>query len=74
MGGRFTSRVPEHNYHTTDAEQLAILARISRGSDEHLTLSRAERNKLVDQLVLFFRLHIETLKEVKSHIVLREIL
>ena len=74
MGGRFTSQVPNHNYHTTDAAKLATMVRIARGSDEELSLSRSDRNQLVDQLVLFFRLHIETLKDVKSHIVLREIL
>ncbi|MDX1407903.1 MAG: DNA repair protein RecO C-terminal domain-containing protein, partial [Saprospiraceae bacterium] len=74
LDGSFVSMEPEHQYVIPDARKLHQLILKARGQGDAPALSRVERNHLIDQLVLFYQLHIDNLKEIQSHHVLREIL
>lgn len=74
MAGRFTAQIPSHIHYLTDAGKLAEVIRAARGSGEPLHLSRKERNQLLDDMVVYYRLHIESLREIRSHTVLRDVL
>jgi len=49
-----------------------VLIRLPLGTPA--ILSRAQRNELLDALVAYYRIHVDSLGEVKSLPVLREVL
>jgi DNA repair protein RecO (recombination protein O) len=70
LHGKFLNEKPDHAYWTADAEGLTHL--INKEFTHPYT--RQERNTLVDDLLTFFRLHIENMRELNSHRVLRQVL
>jgi len=73
-GGNFVEEEPVH-YHvveTEDARAFSILFR--QQQVEHEAFSKAQRLRLLDDLLLFYRLHIEGFGKLKSYKVLQAIL
>ena len=74
LAGVFTNTPANPMYYIESADELSRLIVAARQGDVSFRLDRNSRNKVLDRLVMFFRLHIETLKELKSLKVLRDIL
>jgi DNA repair protein RecO (recombination protein O) len=72
----FENQLREHAYpflpDDTTERGLNILIRQPYGTPAHL--NRTQRNELLDALVAYYRIHIDTLGEIKSLPVLREVL
>ncbi len=73
--GRFRPDIPTaHHYYTEETSPLATLIHYARGVGPEPELSRELRNTLIDDLIIFYKIHIESLKEFNSHRVLRAVL
>ena len=70
MHGTFTDTEPPHPYWSLNGRALSgLLAR-----EDGTTLSRKDRNLILDDLITFFRLHIEGMKALNAHNILRQVL
>lgn len=66
---------PEEHFLTIDPEELNILKTLVYNSYEQgIKISNAQRRALLDQIIRFYKIHVETLKEINSLQVLKEIL
>ncbi|UII22942.1 DNA repair protein RecO [Fulvivirga ligni] len=66
---------PEEHFLTVDPEELNILKTLVYNSyEEGIKISNAQRRALLDQIIRFYKVHVETLKEINSLQVLKEIL
>jgi len=75
IGGEFTAAAPrDHIQFIEDGADIAQLISQARGSSEGRGFTRSRRNQLIDHLVLYFRIHVENMKEIRSHLILREVL
>lgn len=75
LGGEFVAIPPNSHFHyIPDAHDLACLIEKARGGDVELQLTRVSRGNLVDHLIDYYRIHVDNLREIRSHIVLREVL
>jgi DNA repair protein RecO (recombination protein O) len=75
MGGEFLESQPDTHFHyIPEAHDLAGLIEKSRGGTNELHLTRERRSALVDHLVDYFRIHVDNLREINSHLILREVL
>ena len=74
MSGQFVESLPAHMHYFRDDGKLAQLIKHARGEENAPVIDRKQRNTLLDMLVTYFRLHIESLREIKSHTVIREVL
>lgn len=75
VGGEFTARHPVgHMHYLSDAGDLAALIRQTRSGGEIAKLDRSRRNDLLDSLIVYFRIHLDNLREIRSHTILREVL
>lgn len=74
--GVFVSEKPVHPYFITseNAQWLALL--MDNSIQEHTTLNitKAQRKVLLSALMLYYRLHLQGMSEVKSHRVLEEVM
>jgi DNA repair protein RecO (recombination protein O) len=71
--GHIVSVRPMHNYLMT-LEDLTFLGSIMEGGPDVKTeVAHEVRKRLVDQLILYYQLHVESLKEVHSLKILREL-
>jgi DNA repair protein RecO (recombination protein O) len=76
MEGQFTSSIPNHRYFLDpgEAEQLYDLMMQERDYIHELSLTNRQRRILLDKLILFYKLHIDTIKELHTYNILNEIL
>lgn len=75
IGGEFISGPPVHHMqYVQDGADIAALINQARGASESHGFNRSRRNQLIDHLVLYFRIHIDNMKEIRSHLILREVL
>jgi len=75
LGGEFVENQPMSHFHfISEAADLARLVEKSRGGAVELNLTRERRSVLIDHLVDYFRIHIDNLREINSHLILREVL
>ena len=75
MGGEFVENPPNTHFHyIPDAHDLASLIEKARGGTDALHFTRENRGALVDHLVDYFRIHVDNLREINSHLILREVL
>ena len=70
--GSFSSEMPVHSYfiaqpHTDFLKQLL-------SGEPHVRMSVAERNFLLEKILLYFQLHLQNFRKVTSHHVLHEVL
>ena len=74
--GIFTAESPHHSYVLN--EKMAMLFSQFLKSNlkicHNISISRSDRNLLLNQLITFYRLHIENLQQINSHSILKEIL
>lgn len=64
---------PGHNYLMSIADLNALKDIVKTGKESRVSVPVEVRRRLVDQLILYFQLHIESLKEVHSLKILREL-
>lgn len=74
--GQFTNVIPEHRYFISGllCEKLYAMIQSSRDVCYEVEMSNSLRSNLVNELILFYRLHIESFGELKSLEILRSIL
>lgn len=74
MEGNLVSTRPFHDYVMlpSDLHQLAMI--MQAGSQVRAEVTLETRRRLIDQIVIYYQLHIETLKEVHSIKILRDLL
>jgi len=73
MEGHIVAIKPRHDY-LMPIEDLRRLGDImERGGDNQADVSHDVRKRLVDQLILYYQLHVESLREVHSLKILREL-
>jgi len=73
--GRFVSGIPGHSdfLFSADAEMLQLLFRLSYKTMHLCKMSRIERNRCTEVIVLYYRLHIPNFPEMKSLDVLKQL-
>jgi DNA repair protein RecO (recombination protein O) len=74
--GEFVRNEPIHPYHinSTDSGLLARLIQVGMSSYAQVQLSNEQRRELLQKLIDYYRLHLDGMKEIKSHRVLEEVL
>jgi DNA repair protein RecO (recombination protein O) len=74
--GQFIAQSPEHQYYMDppEAELLYDFIMQEREYVHELKCSNTERRKLLDMLILFYKLHIDTIKTLHTYKILNEIL
>ncbi len=73
LEGHIVSVRPTHNY-LMDMEDLRLLGEIMKsGSEAKAEVTHDVRKRLVDLLILYYQLHVESLREVHSLKILREL-
>ncbi|QRX63142.1 DNA repair protein RecO [Dysgonomonadaceae bacterium zrk40] len=75
MNGEFTSYAPLHSHYLNREQSayLQLLKRMHYGNMHLFHLSRSQRNKIVDSLLEYYRLHTYDFPPLKSLDVLREL-
>lgn len=72
--GRFLEELPDHEHYLDEIHGIA-LNQLMLCNKEHahmIQISKSVRNQLIDDLLVFFRLHVEGFNEIKSLTILRE--
>jgi len=64
--------VKDHNENTLNASDSTLISNASR--NRHTALSKAKRSTVIDNLILYYKMHVESWSDLKSVSVLREIL
>jgi DNA repair protein RecO (recombination protein O) len=72
--GLFISTLPRHPYLMSVEDTKAIQEILDAGPSSHSKLTLDVRRRIVDQLITYYQLHVESLREVNSIRVLRELL
>jgi DNA repair protein RecO (recombination protein O) len=74
--GSFYTQIPIHAYYL--GQRLSMLLNELMNADyqtmHSIDINRTERKQLLDALILFYQLHIESFREIKSQQVLQQIL
>ena len=75
MAAEFVSRAPAHAYYICGDEARAFeqLLRMNFSTMHLFQLTRTQRNRILELILTYYRLHIPSLPELKSWEVLREI-
>ena len=75
MAAEFVSRAPAHAYYIYGDEAIAFeqLLRMNFSTMHLFQLTRTQRNRILELILTYYRLHIPSLPELKSWEVLREI-
>lgn len=74
--GIFTAESPHHIYVLKEKMALLFSQFLKTNTEfcHHISINRSDRNDLLHQLITFYRLHIENLQQINSHLILKEIL
>jgi len=73
MEGHIVHHKPIHNYLMPMEDLQSLAAIMAAGPIGKAEISHDIRKRLIDQLVLYYQLHVESLKEVHSLKILREL-
>ena len=73
MEGHIVQERPLHNYIMPIEDLKSLSSIIAKGIGEKADVPHDVRKRLIDQLVLYYQLHVESLKEVHSLKILREL-
>jgi len=73
--GSFCTAVPSHRYflRAAEAEKIGLLLRMDYPTMHLFAMSRTERNRCLDLILAYYRLHIDGFPELKSPSILREL-
>ncbi|GEM_PF-100743 len=76
MEGQFVAGIPDHHYFLKpeQSEHLYDLMMQERDYVHELALTNRERRQILDKLILFYKLHIDSMKELHTYQILNEIL
>lgn len=74
--GVFTDKVPSHSHYLDElySEHIWQLLEAQINNCHQISLSRAERQQLIKHLIDYYKLHVEHLQEINSHLILQEVL
>jgi DNA repair protein RecO (recombination protein O) len=74
--GTFTLKEPLHPYYLDPSLSLALsqLTECDYGSASSVALSNAERRELLSKLILYYELHLSSLREINSHRILEDVI
>lgn len=74
--GIFTDRVPSHHYYLDElySERVGQLLDAQLHNCHQVSLQRNERQQLIRHLLDYYKLHVEHLQEIHSHVILQEVL
>ena len=74
--GEFRNSEPVHAYHLIPelSKQLRQLIKVGMTAYGDVQLNNLERRELLQKLIDYYRLHLDGMKEIKSHQVLEEVL
>ena len=72
---RFTTVAPLHNdvLKAAEARQVCTLMRMTYSNMHAFRMNRSQRNRITDIILLFYRLHVADMPEMKSLAVLKEL-
>ncbi len=74
MEGNLVNVRPFHDYVMMPSDLQALIAIMDAGKAGKATVPLEIRRKVIDQIVTYYQLHVETLREVNSFKILRELL
>ena len=74
MEGNLVVTKPMHQYFMYAEDIASLQLIISAGKDNRADIPLETRRRIIDQLILYYQLHVESLREVKSLSILRELL
>jgi hypothetical protein len=74
MEGNLVLQRPMHDYVMSPTDIAHLQAIMKAGSESRSDIALEIRRKLIDQLIVYYQLHVETLREVNSIKILREFL
>ena len=74
MEGNLVAQRPMHDYVMSPADISYVQAIMKAGSETKSDIGLDIRRKLIDQIIIYYQLHVETLREVNSIKILREFL
>lgn len=74
--GEFISHLPEHKYYLsgTHSTYLKLVIQSNRENMHEFNIQSRFRSQLLDELIVFYRLHIESFGELKTLDILRSIM
>ena len=75
QAGSFKSLEPKHPFCLTKnfSEKFNLLLNLSQDKLALLQITNGERKVLLEKLILYYEIHLDTMREIKSHKVLEEI-
>lgn len=74
MEGNLVSQRPMHDYVMSPPDIAHLQSIMKAGSENRTDIALEIRRKLIDQIIIYYQLHVETLREVNSIKILREFL
>jgi len=74
--GVFIDKVPAHSHYLDElySERIWQLLEAQIHNCHQISFSRAERQQLIRHLIDYYKLHVEHLQEINSHLILQEVL
>ena len=74
--GVYTDKVPSHHYYLDElySERVGQLLNAQLHNCHQVTLSRTDRKQLILHLLDYYKLHIEHMQDINSHLILQEVL
>ncbi|HUR31347.1 MAG TPA: DNA repair protein RecO [Saprospiraceae bacterium] len=74
MEGTLVDKRPMHDYIMVPSDLELLQAIMKAGNKKREDITLADRRRLIDHIILYYQLHVETLREVNSLKILRELL
>ena len=74
MEGTLVKLRPVHDYVIMPSDLIHLQTIMNAGSTQRADVSLEIRRRLIDQIITYYQLHVETLREVQSLNILRELL
>jgi DNA repair protein RecO (recombination protein O) len=74
LEGHIVMTKPMHNYLMSMDDLFALKVIMEKGTKKRAEVPLETRRRIVDQLILYYQLHVESLREVHSLKILRELL
>ena len=75
LNGSFCDKVPTHSHYLRpeDAGKIGLLMRLGYPTMHLCSMTRQERNRCMDVILDYYRLHVPGIPELRSHHVLKEL-
>lgn len=73
IDGFFTDKIPTHKNYLMNKQTENFKILLNAEYNESLNISKTEKAELLNNVLIYFKIHHESLKEIKSHEVFKEI-